>query len=101
MKTTKTTFEKGRKKTGGRVKGQPNNVAIELKQMLHDMVPEEELRRRWMKYLNCKDWHISWKAFELMCHYRFGKPVQPIVGEEFAPPIKIDISAIPQHLVKA
>jgi hypothetical protein len=41
------------------------------------------------------------KAFELMLHYRFGKPVQPVVGEELAPPIKIDISAIPTRHVKA
>jgi hypothetical protein len=32
---------------------------------------------------------------------RFGKTAQPVVGEELAPPIKIDISAIPRHLVKA
>jgi hypothetical protein len=25
--------------------------------------------------------------------YTFGKPVQPIVGEELSPPIKIDVSA--------
>jgi hypothetical protein len=31
----------------------------------------------------------------------FGKPVQPVVGEELAPPIKIDISAIPTRHVPA
>jgi hypothetical protein len=42
------------------------------------------------------------KAFELMLHYRFGRPVQPVAGgDEEAPPIKIDISAIPKHLVPA
>jgi hypothetical protein len=41
------------------------------------------------------------KAFELAIHYMFGKPVQSVVGKDFAPPIKIDISAIPRHLVKA
>jgi hypothetical protein len=29
--------------------------------------------------------------------YLFRKPVQAVVGEELAPPIKIDISAIPKH----
>jgi hypothetical protein len=41
------------------------------------------------------------KAFELALHYMFGKPAQPQVGEENAPPIKIDISAIPTRHVKA
>jgi hypothetical protein len=36
-----------------------------------------------------------------MLHYRFGRPVQPVVGEDSAPPTKIDISAIPKHHVKA
>jgi len=31
----------------------------------------------------------------------FGKPAQPVVGEELAPPIKIDISAIPKFRVPA
>jgi hypothetical protein len=38
---------------------------------------------------------IRWEAFKLAQSYMFGKPVQPVVGEEMAPPIKIDISAIP------
>ena len=33
--------------------------------------------------------------------YLFGKPVQPVASEEFAPPIKIDISAIPKFRVPA
>jgi hypothetical protein len=48
-----------------------------------------------------KDPQIAMKAFELMLHYRFGRPVQPVAGEEMAPPIKIDISAIPTRHVKA
>jgi hypothetical protein len=31
----------------------------------------------------------------------FGKPVQPVASEELAPPIKIDISAIPKFRVPA
>jgi hypothetical protein len=51
--------------------------------------------------LYSKNPHVAMKAFELAIHYMFGKPVQPVAGEEMAPPIKIDISAIPRHLVKA
>jgi hypothetical protein len=31
----------------------------------------------------------------------FGKPVQPVASEELAPPIKVDISAIPKFRVPA
>jgi hypothetical protein len=41
------------------------------------------------------------KAFKLAQFYMFGKPVQPVASEELAPPIKIDISAIPTRHVKA
>jgi hypothetical protein len=94
-------FEKSHEKLGGRQKGTRNNATVELKQMLARMVPEKQLERMWWKQLRSRDPHIAYKAFELMLHYRFGKPVQPIVGEENAPPIKIDISAIPKFRVKA
>jgi hypothetical protein len=41
------------------------------------------------------------EAFKLAHHYLVGKPVQPVVGEELAPPIKIVISAIPKFRVPA
>jgi hypothetical protein len=41
------------------------------------------------------------KALEVALHYMFGKPVQAVVSEEQAPPIKINISAIPQFRVPA
>lgn len=94
-------FPKGHARLGGRAKGQPNHVSVELKQLLNRMIPEPLLEKMWWKQLRSKDPHIAYKAFELMLHYRFGKPVQPIVGEENAPPIKIDISAIPKFHVKA
>jgi hypothetical protein len=60
-------------------------------------LPEEELARLWKQKLYSKDPHVAFEAFKLANHYLFGKPVQPVVGEELAPPIKIDISAIPTH----
>jgi hypothetical protein len=94
-------FKKGHKKVGGRQKGTPNAPPpVDLKQLLNRMIPEPLLEKMWWKELHNKDPHIRFKAFEMMLHYRFGKPVQPIVGEENAPPVKIDISAIPKFRVK-
>jgi hypothetical protein len=94
-------FEKGHKKLGGRRPGSQNVDTVDLKHLLNRMIPEPLLEKMWWKELRSKDMHIRFKAFELMLHYRYGKPVQPIVGEENAPPIKIDISAIPKFRVKA
>jgi hypothetical protein len=41
------------------------------------------------------------KALEVALHYMFGKPVQAVVSDEQAPPIKIDISAIPKYRQRA
>lgn len=94
-------FKIGHKKMGGRKKGSLNIVGTDLKQLLNRMYPEDVLERMWRAKMRSKDPHLAFKAFELMLHYRFGKPIQPIVGEENAPPIKIDISAIPSYRVKA
>jgi hypothetical protein len=93
-------FKKGHKRFGGRVKGQPNHATVAIKELLNRTLPEEEQERLWDKHLHSKDKHIAIKAFEMANHYMYGKPVQPIVGEEMAPPIKIDISAIPTRHVK-
>jgi hypothetical protein len=55
----------------------------------------------WKQKLSSKNPYVAMKAFELAIHYMFGKPVQPVASEELAPPIKIDISAIPTRHVKA
>jgi hypothetical protein len=94
-------FKKGHKRLGGRAAGTPNRATVEIKELLNTMLPPERLERLWNQKLQHEDAHIAMKALELALHYMFGKPVQPIVGEELAPPIKIDISAIPQHRVKA
>ena len=90
-------FEKGHEKLGGRKKGARNKVTVEIKELLNTMLPPERLEKLWNDKLNHEDPHISIKALEMALHYMFGKPVQPVIGEELAPPIKIDISAIPQH----
>lgn len=95
-------FKKGDKKLpgSGRVRGVPNKQQRDLKSLLDDRVPDEDLWRRWKKFLDSDDEHTAMKAFELVLHYRFGKPVQPIVGSEDQPPIQINVSAIPQFRVK-
>jgi hypothetical protein len=94
-------FQKGREKTGGRKKGTSNKATQDLKQLVDRMLPEAELERIWKKKLYSKDPEIAMKAFELALHYRFGKPMTIVAGPEEHPPIKIDISAIPKHHVKA
>jgi hypothetical protein len=94
-------FKKGHKRMGGRAKGTRNHVTVQLKQLLNNLLPEPMLEKMWWKHLHSKDEHVAIKAFEMMLHYRFGKPVITITGEENAPPIKIDISAIPKFREKA
>jgi hypothetical protein len=89
-------FRKGRKKTGGRKPGTPNKATESIKNLLNRLVPEERLEREWNYHLKHADPHIRFEAFKLANSYLFGKPVQPVLGEELAPPIHIDISAIPR-----
>ena len=94
-------FDKGHEKRGGRKKGTRNKGTDSIKTLLNTLLPEEELAKLWKKKLYSKNPHVAMKAFEMAMQYMFGKPVQPVAGEEMAPPIKIDISAIPKFRVKA
>lgn len=47
------------------------------------------------KWLNHKDARVAFEAFKLAQSCMFGRPAQAIVSEEFAQPIKINVSAIP------
>ena len=94
-------FDKGHEKRGGRKKGTRNKGTDSIKILLNTLLPEEELAKLWKKKLYSKDPQIAMKAFELAIHDMFGKPVQPVASEELAPPIKIDISAIPKFRVPA
>jgi hypothetical protein len=89
-------FDKGHEKLGGRKKGTRNKVTDSIKTLLNTLLPEEELAALWKQKLYSKDPHVALEAFKLANHYMFGKPVIPIQGAEDAPPIHIDISAIPR-----
>jgi hypothetical protein len=94
-------FKKGKPKTGGRKAGTPNKATASIKTLLNVLLPEQRLAKEWEDHLKHKDPHIRFEAFKLANAYLFGKPVQPVVGEELAPPMKIDISAIPSNRVLA
>ena len=94
-------FDKGHEKLGGRKKGARNKGADSIKTLLNTLLPEEELAGLWEQKLYSKNPRIAMKAFDMAMQYMFGRPVQPVAGEELAPPIKIDISAIPTRHVKA
>jgi hypothetical protein len=74
---------------------------IRSRPLRNTLLPEEELAGLRKQKLYSKDPDVAIKAFELAIHYLFGKPVQPVASEELAPPIKIDISAIPKFRVPA
>lgn len=86
---------KGRK-TGGRAPGSPNRATAGIKELLAEALSDELLKKKWKEYLNHADPQVAWNAFKLYNEYRFGKPAQAAFGEELAPPIHIDISAIPR-----
>ena len=72
-----------------------------MKSLLAEMLPDDRLKKEWNKWLRHSDPRIAFEAFKLANAYLVGKPVQAVAGEEMAPPIKIDISAIPTHHVPA
>ena len=88
-------------KTGGRKKGTPNKATQSIKDLLLSVLEDSRNRQEWEYWLKHKDPHYRWEAFKLAQFYLFGKPVQPVASEELAPPIKIDISAIPTRHVKS
>jgi hypothetical protein len=88
-------FEKGHKKFGGRKPGTLNRATDSIKNLLNRVLPEVELEKQWRFFLSHEDPQIRYKTFELANSYMFGKPVMPIQGAEDAPPLHIDISAIP------
>jgi hypothetical protein len=66
-----------------------------IKELLAEVLPDERLKKKWERYLNHTNPQVAWNAFKLYNEYRFGTPVQPVVDEEPAQPIRIDISALP------
>lgn len=92
---------KGSPKTGGRKKGTPNKVTQSIKDLLNELFPEQELKRLWLYHLNKEVPSTRYRTFEMANHYLFGKPAMPIIGSEDAPPVHIDISAIPRKRKRA
>ena len=86
-----------RRKTGGRQKGARNIASAGIKTLLGEVLCDAELKRRWKRWLGHRDERIAFEAFKLALSYLYGKPVQPVAGDESAPPLRIDISAIPSH----
>ena len=89
------------KKTGGRKTGTPNKATDSIRVMLCQLLHTERSAREWDRWLKHRDPHYRWEAFKLAQSYMFGKPLQPVATEEPKPPIKIDVSAIPQYRVPA
>lgn len=85
---------------GGRKKNTPNKATFSIKLMLGELLHDTRNRELWNKWLTHKDPKYRWEAFKLAQAYMFGKPVQPIVGDEDLPPVRIDISAIPMKREK-
>jgi hypothetical protein len=94
-------FHQGHRKAGGRKAGTPNKATQSIKDLLLSVLEDSRNRHEWEYWLKHKDPHYRWEAFKLAQFYMSGKPVQPVASEELAPPIKIDISAIPSFRVKA
>ena len=91
---------KGRK-TGGRTAGTRNKTTARIKALLAEVLPDDRLKKEWNKLLRHRDPHIAFAAFKLANFYLFGKPSQRVMAEEVAPPIMIDISAIPHRFKRA
>ena len=72
-----------------------------MKSLLAEMLPDDRLKKEWNKWLRHSDPRIAFEAFKLANAYLFGKLAQTVASEELAPPIKIDISAIPRYLERA
>ena len=90
-------FHKGHRKAGGRKTGTPNKATENAKEVLFRLLHASRNAEEWDYWLRCKDRHYRWEAFKLAQAYMFGKPVQSVASEELAPPIKIDVSAIPSY----
>ena len=87
---------KGRK-TGGRKPGSLNEATLGVKEILARVCTEQVQEKDWRKRRSHKDPRIALEGFKLAQAYMHGKPVQPLAEVEESPPIKIDISAIPQY----
>jgi hypothetical protein len=75
---------KGTPKTGGRVKGTPNKSTAEIKELAQSYAPEalQELARL-ASHAKAEQARVS--AIALILDRAYGKPTQPIGGDEESP----------------
>jgi len=90
-------FNKGHEIFGGRKKSVRNKCSAHIKDLLAKIYCEEDFIEDFAKLRKSHDDRIRLEVLKLALAYQFGKPIQPVISEEPAPPIKIDISAIPRH----
>ncbi len=57
--------------------------------------------QQWRVLTEAQDLRIRLDARKILAAYLFGKPVQPIVGDDQLPPVQINISAIPRRRERA
>jgi hypothetical protein len=95
------TWERSAKRQVAAKKARRTKRHSSIKDLLLSVLEDSRNRQEWEYWLKHKDPHYRWEALKLAQFYMFGKPVQPVASEELAPPIKIDISAIPKFRVKA
>ncbi len=67
-----------------------------LEQLDRPAKPEDSYDiQQWRLLTEAKDLRIRLDARKILIAYLFGKPVQPIVGDDQLPPVQINISALP------
>jgi hypothetical protein len=78
-----------------------SDYAFLLRRKLQEEHPDIELWQDIISERAGRDWWLQITDALNHTANRFGKPVQAVAGEELAPPIRIDISAIPKFRVPA
>lgn len=84
---------KGLPKTGGRQKGQPNHVTADIKALARQHAPAAiaELARL---ALDAESEQARVAAIRDLLDRGYGKPTQPISGDDDAPPIQHSIAVV-------
>ncbi len=82
-------FQKGRAKTGGRVKGTPHKATLGLKAAFQKH--EEGLVKALIDLTECEDAEIRLKALSLCFDRGWGKAAQPLTGENAEGPAIVQV----------
>jgi hypothetical protein len=95
-----TRFQKGRKRTGGRVKGKPNRVTVELRDMAAKLLQDPEYQDGLIERAKAKKLHPAIEV--LMWHYAIGKPTERLqVTGVSVDPSKLSDAELLAHLQRA